>query len=111
MDNSPLKYLTYDLSLFIYERYFKKTEESKLNKSMLNEQLMYFTNPHIYPEFYGMTSHQLMFQYFANPDNKNIWIKFNLNKPDLVSNSLMLSFLKKHYIIVKKDKKIIYLLR
>jgi len=111
MENSPLKYLTHDLSLYIYERYLKKNDEAKLSKRMLNDQLLYFTNPDIYPEFYGMGQSPRHI-WPGDSITKNLWANFNLDKHDLlVSNSLMLSFLRKHYIILKKDKKIIGLLR
>ena len=108
MENSPLNYLTHDLSSHMYDNYVK---ERRFLKIMLNDQLKYFTNPDIYPEFYGMDSAPT---YIKKDDHirKNLWENFNKDKHELlVNNKLLLTFLRKHYTLKIKDKKIIHQMR
>ena len=44
MNNSPLQFLDYDVSKYIYETYFKKEKNDILNKQIVNDQFKYFKN-------------------------------------------------------------------
>ena len=108
MENSPLIYLNYDISRYIYETYYPR-EIDKFNKGMLNDQFKYFMNA--YPEFYGMGGCPWFIPKF-DCERRKKWNDFYLNKNlDRFDFKKMLEFLRKHYTIKRtKDNQIIYYL-
>ena len=47
MDNSPLHYLNYDVSIYLYETYFP-SEKSKDNKKKLNREFLKEVNSYLF---------------------------------------------------------------
>ena len=99
MDNSPLIYLDYDVSRYIYDTYYP-VARAKFNKKLLNDQFKYFM--YAYPEFYGVPE---ICHFLCNP-----WVDlapgyvprnyYSIYKNlDHFSWKIMLKFLKKHYVI------------
>jgi len=109
MDESPIVHLTFDVSRYLYEKYYPQ-EIDKFNKKCLNDQFKYFMDIDVYPEFYtskpipachrgGERTHA---DYIAK------WNDLKLNRLDKFEYKFMLQFLKKHYIIIRTTSDIIY---
>ena len=105
MDESPLVHLNFDLSRYLYEKYYPQ-EIDKFNKKILNDQFKYFMDIDVYPEFYAdRPNHRLR---KSNVDYIAKWNDLKLNRLDKFEYKIMLQYLNKHYTLRIKDNVICY---